>query len=385
MAALQLPPYMTTPELRVGPPPPYTNTSLQINLFFRVFLGILANLLCWVPMRLLWKNGEFSAAVYCVTTMTLNLYYVVNALLWRDDNVKDWFAGYGWCDLQMYTVFALETLYAACLSEIMRNLAKKVAMMRATSLSSSEKRRRILVEALIIFPFPLLQVIMTYFVLAQRYNVSTLIGCTNFYYRTWPYVVVYHVPTNVFSILSVFYCCLTWYRFRQVEKTTRTARGSISNGMNARHQRIRRKLFLMCLSILIPFFPMQMFWLYANIAGGLLHLKPYDFKKQHDPATFNLVTFTTSPGMGFFDMNGNYMAIITVLPIFWFFGFTKESINIYRVGCLNIGLGRFFPKLHEEYEPDRTRSTNALRSWGQNISGFLKSSRSGSGRETSVE
>jgi pheromone a factor receptor len=197
--------YVTTPELRVGPPPPYTNASLQINLFFRVFLGILANICCWVPMRLLWKNVEFSAAVYCVTIMTLNFYYVVNALIWQDDNVQDWFAGYGWCDIQIYTVFAIQTLYTACMFAIMRNVATKVGMMRATSLTSSERRRRTLIEALIIFPFPLLQVLMTYFVLGQRYNVSTLIGCTNMYYRTWSYLVVYHIPGNAFATLTVIF------------------------------------------------------------------------------------------------------------------------------------------------------------------------------------
>lgn len=205
VSTMELPSYMTTPELRVGPPPPYTNTPLHINLFFRVFLGILGNMCCWVPMRLLWKNGEFSASIYCVAVMTLNCYYIVNALIWRDDNVKEWYAGYGWCDLQMYTVFAIQTLYSACIFAIMRNLANKVGMMRATSLTAREKRRRNLFEALIIFPFPFLQVVMTYFVLAQRYNVSTLIGCTNFYYRTWPYLIIYHIPTNAYTLLTVFY------------------------------------------------------------------------------------------------------------------------------------------------------------------------------------
>ncbi|KAB5558404.1 pheromone A receptor-domain-containing protein [Coniochaeta sp. 2T2.1] len=380
-----LPPFMTTPELRQGPPPPYTHPSLVVNLVMRVFFGTLAMLCSWVPMRLLWKNGEFPAATYCCTVITLNLFSVVNALIWRDDNVKEWFSGYGWCDLQIYTTFGLQTLYSACIFATMRNLANKVGMMRATSLTTSEKRRRNLIEALIIFPFPLLQVTMTYFVLAQRYNVSTLVGCTNIYYRTWPYVVVYHVPTNTFTILTVVYGILTWWRYRQVEKSTETARGNTSSGMRARQQRIRRKLFFMCISTMAPFFPIQMLFLYTNIAGGLKNLRPYDFKTIHNPATFNLVTFRTSPAMSFLEMNRNYICIITVVPLFWYFGLTKEAINVYRVYCLNLGLGRFWPKLHEEYEPDRTR-TNTVRSWGANISGFLKSdSRSGSSKSRSAD
>jgi len=136
----------------------------------------------------------------------------------------------------------------------------------------------------------------------------------------------------------------------------------------------------MCTSILVPFLPMQLFWLYFNISLGLASLKPYNFGQIHNPATFNLVTFKTSKGISPLEINGNYMAIITVLPIFFWFGFTKEAVNTYRVYCLNVGLGKYFPKLHEEYEPDRSRTSNALRSFGQNISGFLKSgSRGGSG------
>jgi pheromone a factor receptor len=151
--------------------------------------------------------------------------------------------------------------------------------------------------------------------------------------------------------------------------------------MHQRHQRIRRKLFFMCISILVPFFPMQMFWLYGNIMAAVATLQPYDFNKSHNrSSTFNLVTFTTSQGVSFFEMNTNYIPILTVLPLFWFFGVTKEAVNIYRVYLLNIGLGKWFPKLHEEYDPDRTRD-GSQRSWGQQISVFLKSG-SGSGRSS---
>jgi pheromone a factor receptor len=197
--------YTTTPEQRVGPGPPYSNTSMEINLFFRVFLGLVANIAYWVPMRVLWKNGEFAASVWCVINMILNVYYVVNALIWRNDNVQTWFDGRGWCDLQIYTVYPFQTIYAACVFTIMHNLATKVGMMRATSLSSSEKRRRNIREALILFIIPLLQVIMTYFVLEQRFNVATLIGCRNIYHRNWVYVIIFNFPIPIFTILAVFF------------------------------------------------------------------------------------------------------------------------------------------------------------------------------------
>jgi pheromone a factor receptor len=105
----------------------------------------------------------------------------------------------------MYTMLPIETFYAACFFTIMRNMATKVGMMRATGLSAKEKRSRNIREALIIFPFPLLQVILTYFVLAERFTVSTLIGCGNLYHKSWPYLVFFNIPTPVFTVMAVFY------------------------------------------------------------------------------------------------------------------------------------------------------------------------------------
>lgn len=172
---------------------------------------------------------------------------------------------------------------------------------------------------------------------------------------------------------------LTWIRFREVEKSTSAARNNNNGSMNRRHLRIRRKLFLMTMVILVPFFPMQMFWLYSNIVSGLNDLQPYDFHRIHSSGTFNLVTFTTSDKMSFVEMNMNYVAILSVIPIAWFFAATKDAINTYRVYLLALGMGRFFPKLHVEYEPDRTRSSGP-RSWGQQISNILKSSNGRSSR-----
>lgn len=47
-----------------------------------------------------------------------------------------------------------------------------------------------------------------------------------------------------------------------------------------------------------------------------------------------------------------YLSIATTIPIFIFFGMTKDAMNSYRVVLLFFGLGKVFPQLHEEYDPD---------------------------------
>ena len=191
-------PWTTLLEDRKGPGYPHTDPSIQVNLFFRITLGIVSIFISFVPARLLWWNGEFAATAFCVITAISNFLYVINALIWYDNNVETWWAGYGWCDVQVYIVFALQTCYNICLFEIMRGLASKVAARRIGALSASEKRRQHIISALIIFALPLLQVALTFFVMGRRYNVSTLAGCTAVYDHNWVFLVFFVLPSPVF-------------------------------------------------------------------------------------------------------------------------------------------------------------------------------------------
>lgn len=196
--------FTTTPEERIGPGPPYSSPALQANLFFRVFLGILSLFVTWVPARLLWRNGEFGGAVLCATLMILNFITVVNALIWRNDNVETWWAGYGWCDIQTYTFFALHSAFNISLFEVMRSLASKVALDRAVKPTRSERRRQRIISAFVVFTVPVIQVILTYFSTISRYNISTLVGCGAIYYPNWIYLVFYIIPTPVFAVGAAF-------------------------------------------------------------------------------------------------------------------------------------------------------------------------------------
>jgi pheromone a factor receptor len=196
--------FTTTPEERIGPPPPYSSPALQINLFFRVFLGILSVFLTIVPARLLWRNGEFGGTVICVMLIVNNLITVINALIWRDDNVQDWWAGYGWCDFLTYAFFALHTAFNISLFEIMRGLATKVALNRTVRPTRSEKRRQHIISALVIFTIPVIQAILTYWTTVSRYNISTLAGCSAIYYPNWIYLVFYILPTPIFAVLAAY-------------------------------------------------------------------------------------------------------------------------------------------------------------------------------------
>lgn len=185
--------------------PPFTTPALTANLVCRVVLALAANAVCLVPLRLLYRGGELAAVVFIVNMELRNTQTLLYALLWRDDNFDAWWPGYGLCDLHPYfTNFSL-TLYGTCLLAMMRNLSRQVGLMRVGRPSGRERRRRNLVQALIMFPLPVSQVILTWFLTAGRYAVGTVIGCAWLSDDSWLYLVFIILPPMIVSTLTVVY------------------------------------------------------------------------------------------------------------------------------------------------------------------------------------
>ncbi|QPH01546.1 hypothetical protein C2857_005749 [Epichloe festucae Fl1] len=347
----------TTIVATVEPLSPYTDPALTANLVCRVLLAIVANLTCLVPLRLLYRNGELAAVVFILNVEIKNLETITNALIWRNDNIRSWWAGYGWCDVDAYIHNISIGLFVTCLLAIIRNLAQQVGLMRANALSVQERRRRNLIQALIIFPFPIIQLCLTWPLTAQRYLVGTLIGCNWIAHPSWPFLVFFVLPPPIFALITSAYAVLIYKRFRQVTKTTETA--LLSNRIaQQRSQRTRRRLYLMVISILIPFLPVVLALAAFNISQ-MQGLKPYNYDQVHNhasPLPWDTILFVSSGQINWAVMNNCYISIATAIPIFVFFGLTKDAVNNYRQVALFFGLGTLFPRLRREYDPDKAVS-----------------------------
>lgn len=215
------------------------NAKLLANLVARVTLAVLGTLLCWAPLRVLARNGEFAAAVLVATVCGLNAITVVNSLLWRSDDWARWPSGRGLCDLEVYLLVPLDTTYAAAVFAVVRRLAAQMRLTAAgmplaansrASLAAGggggggagggmglgggrawrERIRAVLAQAAVIFAVPLVQVLFTYFDLAQRFVVGTLVGCSAVYDNSLPKILVFDVPPAAFAIASVPYACKSY-------------------------------------------------------------------------------------------------------------------------------------------------------------------------------
>lgn len=180
------------------------NPTLVANLVLRILLSVIGILACWVPLRLLFKHGEFAAVVFIVNVCIIDLMTILNSIIWPTDDQRTWWDGQGYCDIQVYLKVPMNTIYAACVFAIVYHLAEQVRITRAVR-DRREKIRRNLLQAAFIFPVPIIQGILTYFTLSNRYVIGTLIGCYPLFDSSWPKFIAFDIPPAIYGFLSVPY------------------------------------------------------------------------------------------------------------------------------------------------------------------------------------
>ncbi|KAI1167367.1 pheromone A receptor-domain-containing protein [Nemania serpens] len=325
---------------------PTSNPGLQANLVCRVILATAGILISWVPFRLLVRNGEFAAVVFILDVALMNLITILNCLIWHDDDWVKWWDGTGLCDVEVYVSAPLQTVYAASIFAVMCHLAQQVKI-SGVGRGRRDRTRRNLIQATIIFPIPFVQLVFTYFDLAQRYTIGTLIGCTAVYDVSWPKNLVYDAPPAVFALLSVPYAILLWRRYRAIAKQ---ARGILGSGSEAsiRANRTRRRLYNMSLLILVVYVPIMMYYLIFNIRDTLSSYRVYDYGRMRWSATpypWDTILFIPSWVIPLTIMNQPWIPILTSAFIVLFFGTTTEARQMYRQYAEHVRLGTCIRKL----------------------------------------
>ncbi|KAI1317170.1 GPCR fungal pheromone mating factor [Xylariaceae sp. FL0255] len=304
------------------------NPALLANLIARVLLAFVGTVLCWVPLVLLWRNGEFAAAVLIVDVMVMNVFTIINSVIWNSDDVSNWFDGTGLCDIQVYLQGPLRTIYSAAIFTVMYHLSTQVKVSRATRLGQREKTIRNRLQAAIIFPLAIFQLAFTWFDIAQRYIIGTLVGCTAVYDNSWPKTLIYDAPPAVFAVLTVPYAILLWKRFHTITKRTQ---GMVKSGSMASISavRTRRRLYKMSLAILVVYLPLMIFYLVVDIKS-IPSYKPYDYYRIHwAPAEYpwDSTVFVASWSIPSAVLNQPWIPIATTVPIVAFFGMTTEALE----------------------------------------------------------
>ncbi|EPE07283.1 pheromone receptor 1 [Ophiostoma piceae UAMH 11346] len=334
------------------PSPP----ALVANVVLRLILCPLALLLTIVPLRMLWKNGEFPAVVFVLCTNIMTLFVFVNAAIWHNQDFDNWWLGYGWCDLQAYVDYSLTTAYSACVCAIMQRLSSQLGLTRVSSLSPRERRNQLILQAAIIFPVPVLQAAITIFVQGIRYAIIPGGGCTVQYNATPVVLVFFVLPPTIFTLIACFHTFQVYRKFREVDVDCRAALAGTNTVAFLRRQRARRKLYFMVMCILIPYTPLTITFCAINIIGGWPWNYPADYFSNHfgGPNPWNTIIVFGYSDVSFMTNNLGWIPVVSSFIAFIFFGTSKEAINVHRQYMLALGLGHLFPRLYTPYDPDRS-------------------------------
>ncbi|KAF3770034.1 hypothetical protein M406DRAFT_26403, partial [Cryphonectria parasitica EP155] len=328
--------------------------GMLANIILRTIINLTAAIACWVPFRLFQKNGELAGMVMVVAVGILNFYYALNAVIWHNDDIASWPKGYGWCDIQLASFLPLETLNAAAICAVMQNISNQVSLMRASELTRRDKARKNMMQALIIIPVPVLQVVLYYFNIAKRYSISGIVGCQAVFTSTSVFLTVFVLPPPIFAVAAAYFAGLTWWRYRKIDVIARRALYNSGDfGSRARSNRTKRKLYFMALTIIAPYCPMQLIFLFNNIKLGMPWSKPYDFAQLHGPGwdQIDYMVNLSLSQMVRSHMYINYIAALEVVVFFIYFGCTQEAYEMYRKYLRTLGIGKIFAGLSERWPP----------------------------------
>lgn len=133
----------------------------------------------------------------------------------------------------------------------------------------------------------------------------------------------------------------------------------------------------MALTIVAPYCPMQLVFLFNNLRMGWPWSTTYNLAQLHAPG-WDEIDFSPSSTVSFVSMYINYIVFLEVVVFFIFFGGTKDAHEMYRKDLRALGLGTLFPKLNEKWYPSEQPPTSFKILWPptKNISSFFTSSSS---------
>ncbi|KAI8963978.1 pheromone A receptor-domain-containing protein [Daldinia sp. FL1419] len=337
------------------------NVGLQVNLVLRVLFATIGTGLCWPPFKALWRHGDIPGVSLIATVSIMNLFTVMNSLIWASDNWDNWWSGVGFCDVQVYLAMPLKTIYAATIFSVVYELSKKFDVRRAMELNSQQCKWRVVKQVLIIYTAPAIQLISMYFVASHRYNVGALVGCIPRYDNDWLKVVIFDVPNPIYVTSSIPFAIYAYIRFKRYANDSQIAIES-NNLTAARHVRLRRRLYNVTASVMLVYTPVSFILLAQNIQKAVqAPPKPYDFGAIHGPGNaylWDLVTFVPSWDLDWLVMNQPWFAILTTVVIVAFFGTSEECWPVYRGCMLWLGLGRCIPNLRQQNVPNSPNRPN---------------------------
>ncbi|KAJ6130743.1 hypothetical protein N7512_003523 [Penicillium capsulatum] len=303
--------------------------------------------ICVPPLILHAKNRNFPAASFICWSMLLNIFNIINALIWPTDDIESWWDGTGLCDVEVKLMVAGYVAVPGSILCIFRGLAQVMDTSRATLVPSKTQRwRNWVVDLMFCAIIPMIAMMLHYVWQKSRYLLFAISGCVNDFDESWPSMVLANMWPLPICLGAGYYCCLLLFRLYKYRSDFESIlRASRSNLSKSRFLR----LFFLAFVTLITILPAEAYILYYDVAVSL-PWHPYSWSQIHGPKWYVIQRYPTQ-GQVFFD---RYLPIAMGLMIFVFFGFGRDATRMYRTALWYLGLGSCFPGLNRPVDSQAT-------------------------------
>ncbi|CAG8899662.1 unnamed protein product [Penicillium egyptiacum] len=318
------------------------------------------------PLILHGKNRNFPATSLIFWSILLNLFNIINSLIWPTDDVASWWDGAGLCDIEVKFMAAGYVGIPGSLACIFRCLAIVLDTDRATLVPSKGQRwRNQFMEILFCVAVPVISMITQIVWQKSRYLIFAISGCVNNFDESWVSLVFAWIWPPIICLIAAYYCCLVLIRVHKYRNDfANILRASSSNLSKSRFLR----LFFLALSMLICILPLQGYVVYADIVLSL-PWHAYSWSRIHN-GNWNIVAKVPIDGTVFFD---RWTPVASGFMIFIFFGFGRDATRMYRTLFWYLGLGYCFPGIQPPTDTHSTGPSLAHASTATTLVGSISS------------
>lgn len=284
-----------------------------------------------------YRNRNLGATALVADVIICNMISFVNAILWANDDMTNWYNGIGLCDIEVKLSLFFRSMFPASLLCILRALANVMNTDNSSWMQTqAQKRRNCAIDIVCCIVVPASQMILHYIVQPNRYIIYGISGCTPTIDSSWLSFVLVTLWPLVWVLADVYYSIVIMIRLVRYRLTFNSI---LVNSSTTKSRFVR--LYLLCLVSILMLVPLE---IYVLIRHQLERLTAYSWNATHHPTDhiWNSALLIRSNGRIFYD---RYMWLGGGFLIFLFFGFGKDAVKSYRTILLAMKLDRIFPSI----------------------------------------
>lgn len=183
-----------------------TTTNLEAQAIALPIFSSLGIAIIIIPFVWHYRNKNLAACTLFAYLIVSNLFTCINAIIWPNEDYASWWDGTGLCDIQAKIAWPILTGIPCSVCCMLRNLAKVLRIDRANLNTTKKQRRRmLLVDCLICFLVPFLQLALHYCIQPNRYILEAIGGCTPSFDESWPTIVLMYIPPQISALAACYY------------------------------------------------------------------------------------------------------------------------------------------------------------------------------------